>query len=44
VPLSGAKEPFCCSVYYIILISNCEAQRASKNFKKCKPKLMHERN
>jgi hypothetical protein len=34
VPLSGAKKNFYCTVYYITLKSNCEAQRASKNLKK----------
>jgi hypothetical protein len=34
VPQSGAKEQFYCSVYYITLNSNCDAQRASKNFEK----------
>jgi hypothetical protein len=34
VPLSGAKQIFYCTVYYITLNSNCEAQRASKNLKK----------
>jgi hypothetical protein len=33
-PLSGVKQIFYCTVYYIILNSNCEAQRASKNLKK----------
>ncbi len=33
-PLSGAKQIFYCTVYYITLNSNCEAQRASKNLKK----------
>jgi hypothetical protein len=33
-PQSGAKQYFYCSVYYITLNSNCEAQRASKNLKK----------
>ncbi len=28
------KQKFYCSVYYITLNSNCEAQRASKNSKK----------
>ncbi len=28
------KQKFYCTVYYITLISNCEAQRASKNLKK----------
>ncbi len=28
------KENFYCTVYYITLNSNCEAQRASKNSKK----------
>jgi hypothetical protein len=32
-PLSGAKKNYC-TVYYITLNSNCEAQRASKNLKK----------
>ncbi len=32
VPKSGAKEIFYCTVYFITLNSNCEAQRASKNF------------
>jgi hypothetical protein len=31
---SCAKENFYCTVYYITLYSNCEAQRASKNLKK----------
>jgi hypothetical protein len=34
VPLSGAKEKIYCTVYYITLNSNCEAQRAFKNLKK----------
>jgi hypothetical protein len=34
VPQSGAKQIFYCSVYYITLNSNWEAQRASKNLKK----------
>jgi len=34
VPQSGAKEQFYCTVYYITLNSNCEAQKASKNLKK----------
>ena len=33
-PQSGAKQIFYCTVYYITLNSNCEAQRASKNLKK----------
>jgi hypothetical protein len=33
VPQSGAKEKKYCTVYYIILNSKCEAQRASKNLK-----------
>jgi len=28
------KQKFYCTVYYITLNSNCEAQRASKNLKK----------
>jgi hypothetical protein len=32
--LSGEKEIFYCTVYYITLNSNCEAQRASKNLEK----------
>jgi hypothetical protein len=32
VPQSGAKEQFHSSVYYLILNSNCEAQRGSRNF------------
>ncbi len=28
---SGANENFYCTVYYITLNSNCEAQRTSKN-------------
>jgi hypothetical protein len=35
VPQSGAKEQFYFAVYYITLNSNCEAQRAFKNLKKC---------
>jgi hypothetical protein len=31
---SGAKEQFYCTVYYITLNSDCEAQRASKNLQK----------
>jgi hypothetical protein len=31
---SGAKQIFYCTVYYITLNSNCEAQRASKKLKK----------
>ncbi len=34
VAQSGAKHIFNCTVYYITLNSNCEAQRASKNLKK----------
>jgi hypothetical protein len=33
-PQSGANQKFYCTVYYINLNSNCEAQRASKNLKK----------
>jgi hypothetical protein len=33
-PQSGAKQFFNCTVNYITLNSNCEAQRASKNLKK----------
>jgi hypothetical protein len=33
-PQSGAKQKFYCTVYYITLNSNCEAQRASKSLKK----------
>jgi hypothetical protein len=33
-PQSGAKQIFYCTVYYITLNSNYEAQRASKNLKK----------
>jgi hypothetical protein len=33
-PQSGTKQIFCCTVYYITLNSNCDAQRVSKNFKK----------
>jgi hypothetical protein len=33
-PQSGAKQIFYCTVYYVTLNSNCEAQRASKNLKK----------
>jgi hypothetical protein len=33
-PLSGVKQIFYCTVYYITLNSNCEAQRASKNWGK----------
>jgi hypothetical protein len=29
----GAKQFFYCTVYYMALNSNCEAQRASKNLK-----------
>ena len=32
-PQSGAKQIFYCTVYYITLNSNCEAQGASKNLK-----------
>jgi hypothetical protein len=32
--LSGAKQKFYCSVYYITSNSNSKAQRASKNLKK----------
>jgi hypothetical protein len=34
VPQSGAKQIFYCTVYYITLNSNCEAQRALKKLKK----------
>jgi hypothetical protein len=33
-PQSGATQIFYCTVYYITLNSNREAQRASKNLKK----------
>ncbi len=32
MPQSIAKENFYCALYYITLNSNCEAQRASKDF------------
>jgi hypothetical protein len=32
-PQSGGKQNFDCTVYYITLNSNYEAQRASKNLK-----------
>jgi len=32
-PQSGAKQIFYCTVYYITLNSNCEAQREPKNLK-----------
>jgi hypothetical protein len=32
VPQSGAKDEFYCTIYCTTLNSNCEAQRASKNF------------
>jgi hypothetical protein len=44
-PQYGTKEQFYSTVHYIILKSDCEAQRASKILTKCrrkKPKLMHE--
>jgi hypothetical protein len=31
---SGAKDQFYCTVYYVTLNSNCEAQGVSKNLKK----------
>jgi hypothetical protein len=34
VPQSGAKQIFYCTVYYITLNSNCEAQRGLKKLKK----------
>jgi hypothetical protein len=33
-PQSGGKQKNYCSVYYITLNSNCEAQRVTKNLKK----------
>jgi hypothetical protein len=33
-PLSGAKQNFFSTLYYITLKTNCEAERASKNLKK----------
>ena len=33
-PQSGAKQFFYCTVYYITLNSNCEAQRPSKKLEK----------
>jgi hypothetical protein len=36
VPQSSAKENFYCTIYYIILNSNCEAERASKIKKNAK--------
>jgi hypothetical protein len=33
-PKSGAKDYFYCTVHYITLYSNCEAQGVSKNLKK----------
>jgi hypothetical protein len=35
-PQSGAKGNIYCTVYYITSNPNCEAQRASKNLKKCR--------
>jgi hypothetical protein len=32
--VTGVKQIFYCTVYYITLNSNCEAQGASKNLKK----------
>jgi hypothetical protein len=32
-PHFGAKDPYYCTVYSIILYSICEAQRISKNLK-----------
>jgi hypothetical protein len=34
VPQSGAKDQFYCTLYYITLKSNCEAQGVPKNLKK----------
>ncbi len=34
VPQLGAEDQFYCSVYYITINSNCEAQGVSKNLKK----------
>jgi hypothetical protein len=34
VPQLGAKQIFYCTVYYITLNSNCEAERAPKKLKK----------
>ncbi len=34
LPNWTVNKNFFCTVYYITLNSNCEAQRASKNFKK----------
>jgi len=33
-PQSGVKDQFCCTVYYLTLSSNCEAQGEPKNDKK----------
>jgi hypothetical protein len=46
-PQSGAKDQFYCTVYYITLNSNCEAQKVSKNLKqivedRVNSKKMHE--
>ena len=34
LPKLDCKQKFYCTVYYITLNSNCEAQRTSKNLKK----------
>jgi hypothetical protein len=33
-PQLGAEQKIYCTVYYVTLNSNCEAQRTSKNLKK----------
>jgi hypothetical protein len=35
-PQSGAKENFDCTFYYITFNSSREAQKATKNLKKCR--------
>jgi hypothetical protein len=37
-PQSGAKQFFYCSVYYLTLNLNCEAQRAPKNCRRFEAK------
>jgi hypothetical protein len=39
VPQSGAKDQLYCTVYYITLNSNCEAQGVSKNLKKIEDRV-----
>ncbi len=38
-PQSGSKQKIYCTVYYITINSNCEAERVSKNLKKIEDRV-----